>query len=156
MQHDDLEDFVSGLAYRLGERYAEEPILAVELYSAVQGLFTSLRWTVLRRAKQIAKDGELTECVSNIETTDHFASEWMSRREIVDRIMLTSGFNEEMSDYTLSAMEDIVDSALRDMPSVRIAGIGDIHSPEYPRYYIDLVTALSVGGGSAQSMIVGH
>lgn len=148
----DLPDLVSRLAYRLDEKYAEESILAVELSAVVQALFTSLRWSVLRSAKQIARGEEFTERVLNIETTDHFATEWMDRGEIIDRIMLTSGLNEEMSADALSAIEEVVDSGLVGLTSVRIVGIGDIRSTEFPRYYIELDVKLSVGGSAKQSL----
>jgi hypothetical protein len=159
MRNYRIEDFISALAYRLDTRYPEDTILAAELYAAVQALFTSLRWTALRRAKQLMNGGLLGEGVFSIETTDHFASEWMSRQEIVDRIMCTSGFDEAMSAYTLDAMEEIVDLALTGEATVKgatvtIAGVGDIQSPAYPRYFINLVASLSVAGGSRRPVSV--
>ncbi|MEK6320821.1 MAG: hypothetical protein AABN33_03965 [Acidobacteriota bacterium] len=152
-----LEDFIAALAYRLDTKYPEETVLEAELYASVQALFTSLRWTALRLAKKLLDGGLLGEGVSKLETTDHFASEWMSREEIVYRIMDTTGFNEEMSAYSLSAIEEIVDSALSEEAIVRgatvtIVGIGDIQSLGYPRYRINLVATLSVVPRSKQSI----
>jgi hypothetical protein len=148
------EDFVGALAVELDEKYPEG-ILEDELYAAVQGLLTSLRWGALRMAKGLVQQGRVVEPIVNIETTDHFASEWMERREVIDRIMHTSGFPEDMSESALTAMEKIVDAAIRLEGSVKIADIGSIKSTQSRRYSIDLVKPMCIAG-SPRSMTADH
>ena len=149
------EDFVSVLAYNLDRKYPEEVMLRAELYAVVQGLLTSLRWSALRKASHLVKQGEAIEPIHNIETTDRFASEWMQRQEVVDRIVHTSGFPEELSESVLAIIEEIVDSTIRKEGSISIDDIGVIHSPQSGHYSIDLVKPLCMGS-SSRMMAVGY
>src|SRR5215216_2576407 len=137
------EDLISTLATQLEKDYPDEVFLSEEMYAVTHGLFNSLRWAALKKAKQLAQAGELNEPMNILDTTDHFCSEWLERHEVVDCIMHTSGLDEEISAFILRSIERTIDYYLA-FDSVAVDFLGRIEQPEQPRYHIELANTLSV------------
>jgi hypothetical protein len=142
----DIDSLLVTLGLELTDLFPTEEFLEVELSAVIQALFTSLRWAALRKAKETANGNALVDEIKDLTTEDHFASAWLDRRELLDRISHTSGLNEEQANHSLRIIESLVDTKFSEWDrSVQIEGICTISAPEFPRYSIELGQELAVG-----------
>jgi hypothetical protein len=113
--------FIVGCYEHLNASFPEAEFVFAELDSIMIGLYNSIRWSIVRRA-----DSEPGRPVLDLPTTDCFASPWMSRDEIVQRISDTSGLEDEMADIALRSIESAVRLSLSENDALAIPPLGVI------------------------------
>jgi hypothetical protein len=119
-----------------------EKFLAQEAEAVLQGLVGSLGWAVLR-ATRATRTLPVTEPVLSLETTDHFASPWMDRDEILDQIQDTSGISAEAALKALAWLERFVDDQLTREDFVDIEHVGRVRRTGQG-YWIQLAEELQI------------
>jgi len=107
---------------RLNKRFPGEGIIYEELDAVLTGLYNSIRWSVLRRAESEQELGNITE----LPPTEGFASKWMERSEIIERIGDTSGLDDKMAEACLDIVEQMVERSLAEAATVALPPMGRI------------------------------
>ena len=77
-----LADLLPPFAEFIVGQSTRNELVDLEREAIFQALLNSVRWSVIRRARAQLEPASITV----LETSDHFADEWMSRAEIVARV----------------------------------------------------------------------
>jgi hypothetical protein len=121
-----LLDLLPELFNSLVRRSRRTALLDIERETVCEALLNSIRWTVLRRAD----DPNTNPNDELLNTTDRFASPWMSRHEILNRIEHSSGLRRPLANLALFIIEARVDLAITASTSSDATSSGDASTPE--------------------------
>jgi hypothetical protein len=133
----EIGDFV---VVNLKVEYPDQDFLPIEVAGVLKGFLISLRWSVLRSA-QSKKETDPYSAIDELITQDRFATEWVTRAELVDRISYTSGLDGAMSEITLRVIEGVVQRQIEETGTAELESVGTIQA-EGAGYRIALSTIL--------------
>lgn len=150
-----VEDVVPFISRELELRYPDEQFLPDELEGVIQGLVNSVRWSVLRMAREQLQSGASDFTIESIVTSDLFSSRLMRRDEIVGRIENTSGLTEEMSEHSLRIVESVVRAVTDEGGIIEFEHIGLIRASQSGGYIIELDKEMTLRSGSKAGAVVG-
>ena len=139
------KQLIVGCWEHLSYRFPDEDFVFAELDGVLTGFYNSIRWSVLRRARQAPSQ----EAIIDLPTTKDFASKWMGRDEIIDRIADTSGLEDTMAETCLTSIEVAVALSLAENETVAIPPIGVVTKARRG-YLIQLDKALQLNRTSAK------
>lgn len=111
---------ILGCYEHLNAAFPEQEFVWAELDAVLTALYNSIRWSVLRRAETETDQRAVTE----LPTTNGFASKWMKRSEILQRICDTSGLDLHMSETCLVSIERAFQLASTESSEVAMPPVG--------------------------------
>ena len=120
------------------EAFPEEEFLEEELKRIVGGVLNGFAHGVLKMQEYGEKKGIIV-----FKTTDHLATDWMPRKELINHAVYTTGLPRKVVAYALARMENKIDSFLIQGVTVRVAWLGKIKSAG-KGYEVELSETLQV------------
>src|ERR1039458_7872645 len=124
-----------------------EDFLPAETDGVLYALLNSIRWSVLRFAAE-QKNHNPSAPIQDLRTENVFSTKWVSREEIVNRIMDMSGFDKKIAELALTAIEDTVKMNLEKngwIIEVEQIGIIKASNPPDLSYEISLADGMKLG-----------
>lgn len=135
------DDLIARIRDALQYNFPDDQFLDGELEGVIHGLINSVRWTVIRAAREQTNNSQmresaegkvtLNEDIGTLETINRFSSRWMDREEIVYRIENTSGLSTEMAEVGLKMIENVVDEVVvKERSEINIITLGRFRAGE--------------------------